>query len=260
MMRIHFRFEAQESNQIVLPRVNLHLVQAMLYNLMSDTLADFLHETGYQFEKRRFKLFTFSWLQGRQRMKLTPDSVIFQSPVTLTISSPVHQILQDLAVGVLRKRYVRLGHNPLVCQEATIREVPITQDRALVRMLSPVTCYSTLTRSDGSPYTVYHHPTERAFREQILSNLLKKFRLLHPDDPLPEPPLQFRPNGQVREQIARFRPDDSRPIKGWWGTFHLSGPSELIQIALDAGLGAKNSAGWGCVEKTNSPRKENKKR
>ena len=29
--------------------------------------------------------------------------------------------------------------------------------------------------------------------------------------------------------------------------FRLEGPQELLQIALDCGLGAKNSAGWGCV-------------
>ncbi|KUK58056.1 MAG: CRISPR-associated protein, Cas6 family, partial [Synergistales bacterium 53_16] len=42
--------------------------------------------------------------------------------------------------------------------------------------------------------------------------------------------------------------EDPRPIKGWWGIFRLKGPVELLRIGLDAGLGAKNSAGWGCVE------------
>ncbi|MDN5319388.1 MAG: CRISPR-associated endoribonuclease Cas6, partial [Thermovirga sp.] len=29
--------------------------------------------------------------------------------------------------------------------------------------------------------------------------------------------------------------------------FVLKGPKELLSVALDAGIGVKNSAGWGCV-------------
>jgi CRISPR-associated endoribonuclease Cas6 len=37
-------------------------------------------------------------------------------------------------------------------------------------------------------------------------------------------------------------------IKGWMGDYELSGDPALLQIALDAGLGAKNSQGYGCCE------------
>ncbi|KGP75443.1 hypothetical protein JT05_10495 [Desulfosporosinus sp. Tol-M] len=37
-------------------------------------------------------------------------------------------------------------------------------------------------------------------------------------------------------------------IKGYSGMMLLSGPPPLLQIALDAGLGSKNSQGCGCSE------------
>ena len=44
-----------------------------------------------------------------------------------------------------------------------------------------------------------------------------------------------------------FKEDNSFPIKGWEGRFKLKGPKELLQVALDCGLGAKNSLGFGCI-------------
>jgi len=37
-------------------------------------------------------------------------------------------------------------------------------------------------------------------------------------------------------------------IKGWMGIYRLKGAVSLLKMALDAGLGAKNSQGFGCVE------------
>ncbi|MFZ3132612.1 MAG: CRISPR-associated endoribonuclease Cas6 [Desulfosporosinus sp.] len=37
-------------------------------------------------------------------------------------------------------------------------------------------------------------------------------------------------------------------IKGYSGMMELSGPSQLLQVAIDAGLGSKNSQGCGCLE------------
>ncbi len=37
-------------------------------------------------------------------------------------------------------------------------------------------------------------------------------------------------------------------IKGYTGKLRLSGPKELLQLAVDGGIGSKNSQGFGCVE------------
>ncbi|MBC7189418.1 hypothetical protein H5U35_04285, partial [Candidatus Aerophobetes bacterium] len=40
-------------------------------------------------------------------------------------------------------------------------------------------------------------------------------------------------------------------IKGWMGTYRLEGNPELIKFSYDAGLGAKNSQGFGMYEVVN---------
>jgi CRISPR-associated endoribonuclease Cas6 len=37
-------------------------------------------------------------------------------------------------------------------------------------------------------------------------------------------------------------------IKGWDGEFLVEGSKELMDIAYNAGIGSKNSQGFGCVE------------
>ena len=38
-------------------------------------------------------------------------------------------------------------------------------------------------------------------------------------------------------------------VRAWNGVFKISGSKELIELALNAGLGERNSAGFGCVMK-----------
>jgi CRISPR-associated endoribonuclease Cas6 len=37
-------------------------------------------------------------------------------------------------------------------------------------------------------------------------------------------------------------------VKGWTGLYRFRAPREYFQMALDAGLGERNSGGFGCVE------------
>ncbi len=233
---------------ICLPRVNLHMIQAMVYGLLKKEFAKQLHDVGFELEKRRFKLFGFSWLRGEGRPHISKEQIMFRPPARITITSPVDQILNEAAGGALERQVLRLGNNILACQGVQVDTPRIDVDEVTLQTLSPITCYSTLRQHDNRRYTAYLDPRESAFQDQIHNNLVKKFLALHPDRAVPEGRVSFHPLGMPRLQVARFCPEDTMPIKGWWGRFRLQGPAELLQLGIDAGLGAKNSSGWGCVE------------
>lgn len=247
-MRIDLTFNNIPGEKVRLPRINLYLLQAMVYNIMPDDLSDFLHNKGYKFEKRTFKLFAYSWLKGKTRAGFDDQFIYFTPPLMLTVTSPISKTLEGIANGSLTNQKIRIGNTELECASVMVTQDKVTDSSAVVRTLSPITCFSTLYRPDGSPYTVYHDPQEEIFQQQITENLKKKFSLIYPCKTIPDGVVSLQPMGNPRQQIARFRPDDPRPVKGWWGKFKLKGPEELLQVALDAGLGAKNSAGFGCVE------------
>ncbi len=246
-MKIELFLETFSKENFVVPKVNLHLFQGFIYSLFSEERAHFLHSRGYEYEGRKFKLFAFSWPKAK-KLSIEEDRIVFQNPVSIVLASPVSEILQDLANGALVNQTLRIGNNDMQCTGVRVLPEPDLTEDIKVRALSPVTCYSTMYRKDGSPYTVYHSPAETEFKNQIHENLVKKFCIVNRDVPVPEGKISVEPIGTPRQQIALFKKEDPRPIKGWWGIFRLKGPVELLRIGLDAGLGAKNSAGWGCVE------------
>lgn len=245
-MKLEIVLSSRDTSEVVLPRINLNILQSFVYSIFSPERARFLHESGYEYQSRKFKLFTFSWLKGKKN-KIDEKHIFFQSPVKLVLSSPLTPVLEDLASGVLGKEQLRLGNNNLMCNAVKVLKEQKPSGYMQVKALSPITCYSTMYKKDGTPYTVYFSPFEQEFQEQIQNNLLKKYTLIYPGEPLPESNVDFKPIGRPRLQVALFSAEDSRPIKGWWGRFQLEGPKELLSVAIDAGMGAKNSAGWGCV-------------
>ena len=231
---------------IRVPRANLHLFQSLLYAVLPPDRAAFLHNEGYLVGGRRLKLFAMSWPMAASLPVFEERAIRFPLPVRLVVSTPVTATLDGIAGGVLTARELRIGNNKVVCERVSAEQQRAAGERLMVRTLSPITCYTQVER-EGRPFTVYLEPDDKDFEYSIHNNLLRKFRALYPDREPPEGTVSITYVGDVYEKAARFREDSSFPIKGWMGRFLLEGPEELLQVALDCGLGAKNSSGWGCV-------------
>lgn len=247
-MLLNLDFDVEGKESFVLPRVNLSFIQAAIYSILPSEISSFLHNSGYMVDGRKMKLFAFGWPRSKRAPKFDADRIYFKPPITISFSSPVLKTFDSFATEILMRDSIRIGNNTLRCIKAETLPQRAENNAITVNTLSPITAYRSLAGSDGKLYTVYHHPSEIAFRELIHLNLLHKFRALHPDGEIPEETVSIEPIGKPAERIARFRNDDPRPIKGWQGRFKLTGPNELLQMALDAGIGARNSSGWGCVE------------
>ncbi|GFN23382.1 CRISPR-associated endoribonuclease Cas6 [Thermanaeromonas sp. C210] len=223
-----------------------HLLQGIIYQHMENpVLRTYLHEHGFALEKRRFKLFTFSRLMGRTviydraagRLVLTP-------PLRLVICSPIPFILQELGTGFLRQGQVRLGEARLEVKEIATAAPRVMQGILRVQMLSPLVVYSTLSGGDGRTYTYYYSPFEPRFTELVANNLAKKHLLVY-GRPARVNGFAIRP-ARVDDRDLKVTYYKETVVKGWMGQYELRGDPDLLQVALDAGLGAKNSQGYGC--------------
>ncbi len=246
---MHVTFWLTQSNpkegMLRLPRANLHLFQSMIYRLLPQDLAAFLHDGGYQAQGKRLKLFAMSWPMASCLPAFERSAIRFPLPVRLTVSTPVEEIAFGLIRSVVSPEGLRVGNNKLLCNRVELARHIAQDERLTVRTLSPVTCYEVMTRR-GRPYVLYFRPDDREFAPFIDANLRRKFSALFPDQAPPAGEVRVT-SLDVRDRVALFKPGMSCPIKGWDGVFRLEGPKELLQVALDCGLGAKNSSGWGCV-------------
>ncbi|MCK4260190.1 MAG: CRISPR-associated endoribonuclease Cas6 [Halanaerobiales bacterium] len=244
-MRVIFEFDSP--NEIVLPIHHNHIVQGLIYNLFSDkSFAEFLHNEGYKWNKRKFKLFSFSRLMGNFKIEKQKKLIIFKSPIKLVITSCKEEIIKNLASTVIMKNTIRLGKQDVCLKEMRFQDFDIVNEKVCINMLSPVVTYRT-DEIDNKKKTYYYSPWEAEFEEQIRRNLLKKYEIIARREALSKS-FKIKPlfrEGSSKPNIIYYR---NYIIKGWSGKFEISGDMELIKLAYDTGLGSKNSLGHGCFE------------
>lgn len=251
-MHITLYLRPDTQRVIRLPRSNLHMFQALLYNIMPRDTASFLHDGGYDSGSKKMKLFAMSWPHSDARPEFTPDSIVFTPPMRLTISTPVKETLDALVYGAVSAERLRVGSNFMTCSHVEVRQYRAEGNSIMVKTLSPVTCYRNI--SDGtSQFVAYFSPDMQEFEDFVDNNLRSKFRALRHDAETPSEPVRITPVGDMYERAALHTRNSKVPIKGWSGRFLLEGPQELLQTALDCGIGTKNSGGWGCVIRDDEP-------
>lgn len=234
------------SPSIRVPVSNLHLFQSLIYRILPEKLASFLHNEGYGVDGKRLKLFAMSWPIAPSPPIFANKTIIFPLPLKLVISTPVTNTLDGIAKGMLTAEQLRVGNNLLYCHRMEIAIHKIKGESMEIKTLSPITCYEQIRRNN-KPYTVYFEPHQPEFVTSLHNNLVRKYKALYPGRVVPEGRVTLSYFQTPKERIARYSPETPFPIKGWTGRFKLAGPPELLQIGLDSGLGSKNSSGWGCV-------------
>lgn len=222
-----------------------YYVQSFLYNSISPKLAEILHNQGFPVGKRKFKLFTFSRIFGEYRIDKNRGKISFDSPFKLVVSSVMKEFIEEIGEELMRKEKVRISSRKISLNSVEVSDLSIDRDKLGIKMLSPVTIYSTLSRADGKKKTYYYSPFEREFSQLISENAKKKFRAFYEKEPEGEIRLTPLNVNNGNEKIMYYK---DTVIKGWTGLYELSGDRELMKMVYDTGLGGKNSQGFGCFE------------
>jgi CRISPR-associated endoribonuclease Cas6 len=246
-MAIHLIIFLRPEKGITLPQQYNHIVQAAIYNSIDTALATFLHQYGFTDGNRAFKMFAFSLLLGKYRINKEEKTITFEDEVQLTLSSPLGDFCQSLANTLLSRGTLKLGSTDVPVEKVYAQQFKVDKEEVHLKTLSPVVLYSTLLRPDGRKYTCYFQPGEPDYARLLNSNLKKKFKAFYGTEPTEEE-VEVRPLGRQRMHLVNYK---GTIIKGYAGRLHLSGPVELLQLAVDCGLGGKNAQGFGCVEVVN---------
>ncbi|MCD6512880.1 MAG: CRISPR-associated endoribonuclease Cas6 [Thermoplasmata archaeon] len=239
-MRLTLVLNSQDD--IVLPLHYNYTIQSFLYRHVSPELGKFLHDFGFTVGKRRFKMFTFSRLNGKYR--ILGDKIKFYPPVSLTISSPLDRFISELGNTLVRENKLELVKNKIYVESIIVHSEPEIKDEIKIKMLSPVVVYSTLATPDGKKKTYYYSPYEREFVDLIDKNLRKKYEAFYKKKPRARK-LKLKIKGKPKEKVIIYR---GTIIKGWMGIFVLNGNRKLLKLSYYSGLGSKNSQGFGMFE------------
>lgn len=227
-----------------LPLQYNYMIQSMIYNNIDEELAYFLHSSGYQASNRRFRLFTFSRLMGDFVIDKQAERIEYKNATRLVIGSPSERFCMSFADILIKRKHIRLGSNVLPIRTIEAQEMLIDTQSIVVRTLSPIVVYSTMTRADGRKYTCYFQPGEPEYNRLITNNIRSKYASFYQETAVFDA-IMAVPIGDMKLSVMNYK---GTVVKGYSGRLHLTGHEDLLQMAMYAGLGSKNSQGFGCLD------------
>lgn len=246
-MRLQIEFvPADDGENIVVPLHYNKAVQELIYAMIRPQLPQ-VHDEGYSTGGREMRLFVFSRLLGRVTT-IKNGCIAFRPPVALKVASPHDSFIEALAQGLVHTPVTDLAGVRLLFHGLSVQPPPkFPSSGARFLAISPVTVYSTLFTPEGKKKTYYYHPTEAEFASQIKRNLGRKAALLGLDPGVVDDIALKSVRVQSSDQKVLYFKDTV--VKGWLGQYVLEGNPTMLQVALDCGIGAKNSQGFGMLER-----------
>ena len=224
-----------------LPLAYQSMVQGALYAHWRETFPT-LHDDGYHDGSHAYRMFTFSPLQGRYRIE--GKDILFDGAVRLEVRSPASELLNALAGSLMESGQVRLGSRELPLLNLSTADRLLFPSAARIRTVAPVTMHR--RREDGG--TEYLSPVDEGFAALLTGNLAAKLRASGSDAP---PLLRFAPiERTLRKRVTTFK---GIYITGWAGEFLMETASEAMALLYYAGLGDRNSQGFGMFEIVDQP-------
>lgn len=261
-MRIKLTFVEKMGGSILLPLHYNSCIQGMLYGSITSSLSSQLHDDGFPFKDRKFKLFTFSRIQQRGEYFFFNNQkyFIFRSGISFYLSSAVDNLLSDVLAQSMKKPVFRLNNHDLVLQEATIHSDPNFSSPMTIKMMSPMTTYTTFYTEEKEKRVHYYHPWSKDFPHFLQKNLLRKYAVIHQCDipSIEEFPFSIEPLRVDKGRNFSVVLYKNNPIEAWTGIYKIQGSLQLIQISYSSGLGSKNSMGFGMWTPYHLPQESDK--
>ncbi|MCL6533447.1 MAG: CRISPR-associated endoribonuclease Cas6 [Armatimonadetes bacterium] len=221
-----------------------YFLQSLIYHHLDAHLAERLHNEGFGEGGKRFRFFVFSRLMGDFQRE--GDHLRFPRGAILYIASPNSQFLESLMLHLLTQGALPIGETRVPLHKVLVEPQPEYHPEVIFKALSPITLRETL-RQPGEKYTYYYSPIEPDFSERIIANLREKVRIwfgrdIPPGDAYCVP---YAVDLQKNFHMINFK---GTWVKGWSGLYRFHAPPEYFEMALEAGIGERNSGGFGCVE------------
>lgn len=256
-MRVKITFLLQRNSN--LPVNYNYYLASLIYKILyhsSHKFSNFLHNQGFEFEGKHFKLFTFSQLLFEKK-RIEGDKIInLGENITWFISSIKDEFIQHFIDGLFKKSKITLEKETLLPERVETIAQPELDGTDKFTCLSPITM-STKVDRNGSPHLHYLRIDEPGFKENVKENLIRKYNLIHGNAPQnTDFEMEFNQGYlNANKTISRLINFKRINIRGYTVPFIVKGNPELVKVGYECGFGDKNSLGFGMVKLLNEENK-----
>lgn len=229
------------ANGMRLPIAYRQYVQAAIYHALREhpAYAQQLHDCGAQNGGKTYKLFTFSQLEGAYRV--SGNVICFPGNVCLEIRSIHDALVLYLFSYFSGNREIRIADQRLVITGCWMSDKRLEDPSMKVFARSPVVAY----RTCEDKKTIFYKPEDPEFCALLCANAERKWRSLYGGGEPISLQIELVPNCRYTKQVTEFK---GTCVTAWFGHFHLSGDSKMLNFLYQTGLGAKNSQGFGMFD------------
>jgi CRISPR-associated endoribonuclease Cas6 len=226
------------SGTLELPINYHHILQAIVFSGIraNEEYSSFFHDEGFVRENRKFKMFTFSELNGKY--EIAGKKILFRDAVRFEVRSPDARFIRILQDG-FQKNGITYGSSRISDIRTDLRDRTIEQEEVFIKMLTPICVYST---DPFTKKTFFYRPGDLGFSEQVEQNFMRKYQAYYgvkPESGISLQPVEVSYGDKCVTKYKNFY------IDGWRGIYQLSGERKYLDFLYQTGLGSKNSQGFG---------------
>lgn len=236
-MQLKIKIYLQEP--LSLPVAYKHILQSIFFSLMGDDNGQTdLHDGGYVYQGRKYKMFTFGPIKGDYRY--AKGIITFENEIEIEFRSWDPNIIYRMA-NAIDTRGICFGDRVLFDIEYEILDYHITQDCITVVQDSPICVYKT----DEKKHTYFFRPWDEEFEAAIQQNFKRKYNAAMVQEANGDVNLRVINADEKDKQVTKYK---NFIIQAYGGTYQLTGNPEYLDFLYQTGIGAKNAQGFGMFQ------------
>ncbi|AWR95404.1 CRISPR-associated endoribonuclease Cas6 [Acidianus brierleyi] len=213
-----------------------YYLQSFFYKSLPSKMREVLHDQGIEQGPRRFKMFTFSRLYGDFEKK--EDKLFYKDYVYFAFSSALELPIKYLYESLKNDPTFVIGKAKFIVDKILVKDSLVElNDYDIFYTLSPVVATKKMENESK-----FYFPHQLEFNYLLQLNAKRKVLAL--TGKTLKSDLNIRVE-RWRRIVVKYKRGN---IEGVIGKFKLKGPLTVLKIIYEAGLGAKNSQGFGMLE------------
>lgn len=246
----------KNAKNVISLNYNYELYSAILKIIRNadEAYSDFLHNHGYQTDKKNFKLFCFSNLNiPKKKIDFDRESIVLHcQEISFMISFMLDAPAEKFVIGIFQNQQIEIADkvNKAKFDVKQVELVPLKVESETVRLrtLSPLVIG--LKHSDSTEE--YISPLHEQFEMLFIQNLLDKYKATYQSIPLAwqDYPFHFELLSEPKSKLVKIKAnsDKETKVRGYLFDCEVIMPKELIEVALLCGIGRLSSMGFGYVD------------
>lgn len=248
-MRVRLQLKIKRGSN-TLPINYQYPVAAWIYktiHLSNPEFSHWLHEQGYSYEKRKFKLFTFSPIKFEDYI-IQKDRIIAQTPnCSITLSFLLPEAVKHFVSGCFKSQQFGLGDKTsqvdFEVHAIDIESAIEFTNTMRFRALSPI-CISEPVERNGKLTSQYLSPDDAGYEKRFFDNLREKYQSANEGLAAPAGNCKLTVLSTPKSKLITVKqgtPAETK-VRGYNFDFEIQAPKELIEVGYFAGFGSMNSS------------------